>query len=748
MKHVALALVLLCFVSHADEQSVAGPKPNMSKKDAASQCSKEGSDLVNYRQIKTYPSAHKYLNQINDGESAWIEGYAKLSPFLSWQGCYNTSKIKAKTSIRTVSIQYQSVHRCLRACHGYAFVGLKDTSCFCIDQSQRSAIQYASVNDSFCSIPCHNNAADSCGGHFYMSVYDVLDNGGIHWAAKEPSSHLCVYVKRKQNYFDIHTTSCFSTQLIHGYICTHSAWSRLSADNCTSLTHQGTYCIIEEISTRKEAIEGCLKRKGVLADLGAESKTSALLNYNFKYWIGIHRTFGITETYRAKETVCLSATRSGGMLLLEPDDCSAQKFYLCESNSNEDSDEDIKTSLTPTSSPNRKTDNETFLTTKTPDLGSEGNNESPVTYIVPSVLIVIFIILLILFIAYRWRKKRKPQTMRPLEDNYDAINETDNMKNEYSVSSDPGLNADSKCLIVKSKPDKPERQTLKRRTAMSEYENCTLKSNTKEVKDKMKEEVNKDKDEEYDKLKYNLMPGSINYGIEENNVYNHTVGTGNDNYDTMKSVKSVHSVVRVDETYSRMNENLVLNDYCGLQGSTELLDNKEGIKNLAYNMQIERNNAVHEEEQPRRFLIIDDEEENISTKINDTQPEQLEISGHINYTDITHPREKSPENIDLVYTEIVAPWKKMKCTETDFKNENVINSDELQRDKSDENSKPLKVYSEANSKDLPNIPYSQKIDATYARVQKDFKDEEKVNNVQDHKIPLNYVKIDLPDTDD
>ena len=65
------------------------------------------------------------------------------------------------------------------------------------------------------------------------------------------------------------------------------------------------------------------------------------------------------------------------------------------------------------------------------------------------------------------------------------------------------------------------------------------------------------------------MPGSIKYGLEENNVYNHTVGTGNDNYDTMKSVKSVHAVVRVDETYSRMNENLVLNDYCGLQGSTE-----------------------------------------------------------------------------------------------------------------------------------------------------------------------------------
>ena len=59
--------------------------------------------------------------------------------------------------------------------------------------------------------------------------------------------------------------------------------------------------------------------------------------------------------------------------------------------------------------------------------------------------------------------------------------------------------------------------------------------------------------------------------------------TGNDNYDTMKSVKSFHAVVRVDETYSRMNDKLVLNDYCGLQGPTELLDNKEGVNNTSYN---------------------------------------------------------------------------------------------------------------------------------------------------------------------
>ena len=270
----------------------------------------------------------------------------------------------------------------------------------------------------------------------------------------------------------------------------NSAWSRLSTDGCSKLnTAQEPYCIKEGIGSRTEASEACGINNGMLADLGAEVTPPALLNPNFNYWIGIHRAFGLANTYRDGETVCLSATRVGNILHIEPDDCSTQKFYLCESHSNEET----KTTLTSTSSPNRKTDNETFLITKAPpDLGSEGNNESPMT---------------------------KPQTMRPLEDNYDAIYDTDNMKNEYSVSSDPGLNADSKCLIVKSRPDKPERQTLKRRTAMSEYENFTLKGNTKEVKDK-KKEVDKDNDDEYDKLKFNSMPRSIKYGLEENNVYN------------------------------------------------------------------------------------------------------------------------------------------------------------------------------------------------------------------------------------
>ena len=67
---------------------------------------------------------------------------------------------------------------------------------------------------------------------------------------------------------------------------------------------------------------------------------------------------------------------------------------------------------------------------------------------------------------------------------------------------------------------------------------------------------------------------------------------------------------------------------------------------------------MHEEEQPRHFVIIDDEEDIPSIKLNDKEPEQLEVIDHMNYADITHSAEKSPANIN--YTEIATPSKKMK----------------------------------------------------------------------------------------
>ena len=413
--------IILCFaLNYADTQFVDGPKPAMSKEQAAYHCNKTGSNLLNYKQIKTNPSAQEYLSQLNNGESAWIEGYAKLSPFLSWQGCYNTSE--SPLSIRTVAIGYESVNRCIGICQTYQYIGLKNRSCYCIDDVQRHAIGYYAVNDSFCSAPCPNNAVDSCGGFSYTAVYSILEDRIIHWAANEPSSHLCVYVKRKDNNFAVYTASCHTIPfIIDGYICANSVWSRLITENCSIITPSRMYCIQKDIhgSSRQDASKGCYRRKGTLADLGAEMSTSVYLESNFKYWIGIHRTFGIAEMYKENETVCLAATKVGDQLVIEPDDCTAQKFYLCESQS------DVNTTTVPNS---------------TTELVTEGRAETPIEYIyiIPGVLVVIAIILVILFTAYMYRRNKRSRngTMPPTVHTYNAKYETGAMKKEYELASD------------------------------------------------------------------------------------------------------------------------------------------------------------------------------------------------------------------------------------------------------------------------------------------------------------------------
>ena len=85
------------------------------------------------------------------------------------------------------------------------------------------------------------------------------------------------------------------------------------------------------------------------------------------------------------------------------------------------------------------------------------------------------------------------------------------------------------------------------------------------------------------------MPSNITCADEESNVYNHMVETDNDNYDAMKSTKSLHLVGRIDETYSHMNDRFVIHDYCGLSEPTEVRErrvdtDKESIKNKRCNV--------------------------------------------------------------------------------------------------------------------------------------------------------------------
>ena len=296
-------------------------KPLVSKQAATDGCLKQGTTLISNKDINDYGSGTEYLNQLNDGESAWIEGYAMLSPFLVLMGCFNTTDWRVPSTVRKeVAMDNPNVYECVTECRGLRFVGIENTSCYCIpehDINGRDFLQRG-VNNSACSISC-NDEMNSCGGYLYMNLYQIANatlRKSFNWGANEPSSHLCLYAERNRNDssdVSVFTASCHrpAPVLIHGYICFGLRGTGLSTDNCSRSRSEREFdfCIMEDtVITRTEAFEGCLKRNGILGILEGH-----ILNHNTRYWSGRQRTFKVSETYNDGESLCLSVVRVGSI---------------------------------------------------------------------------------------------------------------------------------------------------------------------------------------------------------------------------------------------------------------------------------------------------------------------------------------------------------------------------------------------------------------------------------------------------
>ena len=55
------------------------------KLEAGQECWRRGGRLVNYKEIQNKTSAPKYLDQLENGATAWIDGYAEFSPLSAFQ---------------------------------------------------------------------------------------------------------------------------------------------------------------------------------------------------------------------------------------------------------------------------------------------------------------------------------------------------------------------------------------------------------------------------------------------------------------------------------------------------------------------------------------------------------------------------------------------------------------------------------------------------------------------------------------
>ena len=584
------------------ENKFEQPKIQMSKRRARETCAQSGDSLVSYSSIKTNPVAAVYLNQLVDGESAWIEGFAKLSPFLAWHGCFNWTYMKQIVHVDTVIIKNKSLYMCSQSCldknRTTMYIGIKNRTYYCFDnQFWERGIHHAAIDDSLCSLLCENNIVDSCGGHFFVSVYSVIESTRMNWARNEPSKRQCVYARGHETRFQLHTASCHTPQAVsvNGYICANSVSSGpILMDNCPEEDKANLFCVFNIPSSRQEAYTSCSGRRGKLADLSSEGDVGSKVKTNSKYWISVYRTFGISEKYIENETVCLAAVRVNDTLYLEPDDCSEEKYYLREQNTMTHSSHysNVPSNTSPitadTNSNNGPnitlpTTSAIAVTTKTPDNGYV----SPLAYIIPSILIV-FLVFLVVFMLYRRRKQRIGRNNRKPDDTYTAIYETDNLENGQTVSAVSSIQGQNGSSV---------RQTQK--------------AKTEELGDKRKKKGEEMQNEDYDKIDFKKPLNVRKDANEETNVYNHVLDTTDNNYDTTKAIKSLQSVgpCENDDTYSHMKDGVAMGDYCGLsvQGRKQGDRGKATGKSYSYSKNVGQKDSHLGTDKLLRFVIVGDD---------------------------------------------------------------------------------------------------------------------------------------------
>ena len=302
----------------------------VSKPEAGQECSQRGGSLLNYEEIQNKTSASKYLDQLENGDTAWIGGYAEFSQILDWQGCYSITDVRI---LNTFEMEDRNLFLCSKEClrHGY-YVGVKNTTCYCVESYFYSLSAFIdTVNPSLCYISCSNNGIDSCGGDLHMDLYEIRRY--IIWGTNEPADRQCVYYKLSSYAFktyEAYTASCHTFH-IGSLVCQEVKGSVLLTATCTNIsTYWNTeVCFKAEPSTRQEAHKRCIDINGQLIDYKILPEFVELMNHTSMFWTRLFRSFSLSNNHTSN-AVCVAATKVNNIIYFEPDDCFMKKYFLCK----------------------------------------------------------------------------------------------------------------------------------------------------------------------------------------------------------------------------------------------------------------------------------------------------------------------------------------------------------------------------------------------------------------------------------
>jgi len=251
--------------------------------------------------VKTYTDFDN--PNISDGESAWVGGYAEFGPGLAWYDCFQIAS-NSTQQLESVNTLYE----CATMCRNYTFIGIKDRRCICL-QNGDFIKSYAQCDDTKADVYGVYQVDRRTQQTVFQCAATKYDITGEHidWFDKCSSRHMSLCV---------------------------SGVSYLN-DDCkamhTRVPANVSYCLVKERKQWSEGFEMCQRFNGRMLPHAKNWFYYQLFTgvEQRNVWLGTFRTFRISDSQHSPDVACLSVTRDGIHLLLEPADCSREMKFIC-----------------------------------------------------------------------------------------------------------------------------------------------------------------------------------------------------------------------------------------------------------------------------------------------------------------------------------------------------------------------------------------------------------------------------------
>ena len=243
---------------------------------------------------------------LNEGVSAWVSGYALVTGYFAWEGCYTLPhgiKITPMFNITHNNNVFNCYHQC-SIISDVKNIGIKEDRCYCLQK----AISKGET---------HQN----CNMETDIGVYTMRGTLIVNGPATAQCIKLLVLKLRSLQY---NAVSCLEK---HRCLCKCAA-----SDNCPAMNDTMTW---------HECEQKCASLSKSIVPWPDQNDVPKYLR-NVTYWLGSFRTF---QTLRVppgeKEYGCLSVVRYSDGFYLEPRHCTDKLKYICHNDSlNDNTDGD------------------------------------------------------------------------------------------------------------------------------------------------------------------------------------------------------------------------------------------------------------------------------------------------------------------------------------------------------------------------------------------------------------------------